>query len=78
MWYKMGKQALSLEEPFNPRLKPFSDLNNQCGAFSELLAASGVKFFVLQVDLIDCLSVSALCDKMYKWSRSKMIVAYSD
>lgn len=77
MWYKMGKQAFSLED-FDPCLEPCSGLNNQCRAFSELLAASRVKFFVLQVNLIDCLSMSALCDKMYKWSRSKMLVTYSD
>lgn len=50
----------------------FSDLNNQCGAFSEILVAFGIKFFVLQVNLMDCLSMSALCDKMYKWNMSKM------
>lgn len=64
MWYKMGKQAFSLEEDFDPYLEPCSGLNDQCRAFSELLAASGVKFFVLQVHLVGCLSMSALCDKM--------------
>lgn len=49
----MGKQAFSLEETFNPCLEPCLDLDNQCGAFSEILAAFGIKFFVLQVNLID-------------------------
>lgn len=72
------KQAFSLEENFDLSLEPWSNLNNQCGAFSEILTAFRIKFFVLQVNLIDCLSRSALCDKMYKWNMSKMLVIYSD